>query len=143
MTKLAGRRLLVVDPHIDTLELLTIAFEAEGATVVTATSALAAITLLNDTPFHGLLSEVVLPDMNGYELLHQLQVTVIPSQPHLTAIAMTGWGRATIGQEVQAAGYAEYFEKPVDLEQLIATLATLTQPAADPQPKSSPSLVCR
>lgn len=126
MARLANRRLLVVDCHIDTLELFKVAFEAEGATVVTVTSASDVFTTLDQGQFHGLLCKIVLPDLNGWELLRRVR-TKAQKWSKIPAIAVTGFVTQTTEQDIQAAGYAGYFPKPVDLDELIAAIAALTQ----------------
>lgn len=129
MAKLAHRQLLVVDHDIDTLELFKFVLEAEGATVVEARSALDALETLDKRQFHGLLSDIVLPDLNGCEFLHQVQTKAALKHAEIPAIAVTGLITQTIEQDVQAAGYAGYFPKPVDLDELIPVISTLTHPS--------------
>ena len=126
MARLANQRLLVVDYHRDTLDLFKVAFEAEGATVVTVTSASDALTTLDKEHFHSLLCEIVLPDLNGWDLLHRVR-TKAQKWSNIPAIAVTGFVTQTTEQDTQVAGYAGYFPKPVDLDELIAAMAALTQ----------------
>lgn len=128
MARLADRRLLVVDYHVDTLELFKVAFEAEGATVVAVTSASDALTTLNQGQFHGLLCEIVLPDLDGWDLLRQVRSKAAYKQRNIPTIVVTGLVTQITEQNLQAAGYAGYFSKPVDLDELIAAMAILTQP---------------
>lgn len=113
---------------MDTLELFKVALEAEGATVVAVTSALAALTTLNQGEFHGLLCDIVLPDLNGWDFLRRVRTTA-QAWRNLPALAVTGYVTPTIEQDVQAAGYRGYLLKPVDLNALIAALAALTEPS--------------
>lgn len=126
MARLANQRLLVVDYHIDTLELFKVAFEAEGATVVTATSASDVLTTLDKEQFHSLLCEIVLPDLNGWDLLRRVR-TNAQKWSNIPAIAVTSFVTQTTEHDTQVAGYAGYFPKPVDLDELIAAMAVLTR----------------
>ncbi|MBD1913451.1 response regulator [Leptolyngbya sp. FACHB-8] len=128
MAKLSPCRLLVVDQYVDTSELFTFALETAGASVVTVSSATEALRALDESHFHGLLCEIVLPDMDGCELLRRLRTGTKKYWQYLPAIAITGFVTRTIQQEVLAAGYSAYMAKPVDLDQLIAAIATLIQP---------------
>lgn len=127
MARLTNRRLLVVDNHMDTLELFKVAFEAEGATVVAVTSASDALTTLDKEQFHSLLCEIVLPDLNGWDLLRRVR-TKAQKWSNIPAIAVTGFVTQTTEQDIQAAGYVGYFPKPVDLDELVAAMAALTHP---------------
>lgn len=126
MARLANRRLLIVDHHIDTLDLFKVAFEAEGATVVTVTSASDALTTLDKEQFHSLLCEIVLPDLNGWDLLRRVRSKTAQNQGNIPAIAVTGFVTQTTEQDIQAAGYVGYFPKPVDLDELIVAMAALS-----------------
>jgi len=127
VARLANRRLLLVDYHIDTLELLKVAFEVEGATVVAVTSASDALTTLDREHFHGLLCEIVLPDLNGWDLLRRVRSKTAQKQSNIPAIAVTGLVTQTTQQHTQAAGYTGYFPKPVNLDELVAAMVALTQ----------------
>lgn len=126
MARLAHRQLLVVDSNVDTLELFKVAFQGEGAIVVTVTSASEALTTLHQRPFHGLLSELVLPDLSGWDFLRRVRSQTALKQELIPAIAVTGLVTQTTEQDIQVAGYAGYFPKPVELDELIAAMAVLT-----------------
>lgn len=128
MATLSPCRLLIVDQYVDTSELFTFTLEAAGASVVTVPSAAEALRALDESYFHGLLCEIVLPDMNGCELLRHLRANTTKYWRSLPAIAITGFVTKTIQQEVLASGYSAYMAKPVDLDQLITTIATFIQP---------------
>ena len=76
--KLTGIRVLAVDDEADSLSLLAFILEQEGAKVTTATSATEAIKILSESTFDLLISDIGMPDVNGYELMRQIRS--MPSQ---------------------------------------------------------------
>jgi CheY-like chemotaxis protein len=108
-------RLLVVEDHIDTVELLASLLEMRGHIVKTARSVGDALALASAETFDMVLSDVGLPDASGYDLMKRLRETTT-----MKGIAMSGWGRAEDIARSHEAGFTEHLTKPVQL----ATLET-------------------
>jgi CheY-like chemotaxis protein len=106
-------RLLLVEDHPDTAEILSRLLRAGGYQVQTAHSATAALQLASSSRFDLLVSDVGLPDATGYELMHQLQ-----SLYGLKGIAMTGYGMEEDLRKGREAGFSEHLVKPIDLAKL-------------------------
>lgn len=109
-----GLRLLVVDDHEDTAELLAGLLEMRGHEVKTAATVGAALRMMMMEPFDILLSDVGLPDASGYDLVRTLR----DQRSDVKAIAMSGWGRPEDIAQSQAAGFVEHLTKPVLLKNL-------------------------
>src|SRR5689334_521513 len=92
-------RLLVVEDHADSAELLAELLESQGHMVRVAASASEAIALANQQSFDVVVSDVGLPDASGYELMEQLRT-------RMKGIAMTGKGRASDIEAGRAAGFS-------------------------------------
>lgn len=106
-------RLLVVEDHIDSAELLAELLEHNGHTVRVATTASDAIAAASEQPFDVVVSDVGLPDASGYELMQQLR-----ERFPIKGIAMTGSGRQSDIDAGRAAGFSVYLTKPVSLQRL-------------------------
>ncbi|MBN2370524.1 MAG: sigma-54-dependent Fis family transcriptional regulator [Vicinamibacteria bacterium] len=111
-------RVLLIDDDPGTLASLSRAFALEGYVVDTASAASQAFERLAAEPVEAILSDVVMPGMNGLEFLAEIRRRV----PEVPVILMSG--QATIEMAVQATrlGALDFVEKPVGLERLLLTL---------------------
>ncbi|MBN2188370.1 MAG: response regulator [Chitinispirillaceae bacterium] len=83
-----NRRILVVDDEADVLEFLRMDLEPLGWEVATALSAAEAVRELESRDYFCVLSDIAMPDMDGYEFMSLLQEKKIPSE----VLLMTGFG---------------------------------------------------
>ncbi|MBD2081251.1 response regulator [Leptolyngbya sp. FACHB-17] len=118
---LQALRILVVDDNQDSREMMIAALEAEGAEVIAAESAQAALITLSTWKPNLLISDIRMPDADGYSFLKALRSRSIT----IPAIAVTAFAREDDRQEALAAGYQSHLSKPIDLELLYSTIATL------------------
>lgn len=109
----SGLRLLVVEDHSDTAELLGSLLKLRGHDVVIANNVEDALRLASETPFDLVVSDVGLPDATGYDLMRELR-----ERMPIRGIAVSGWGRPEDIAKSRAAGFAEHLTKPVRLEKL-------------------------
>jgi DNA-binding NtrC family response regulator len=86
--KESNRRILVVDDEADVLEFLRMDLEALGWEVATVPSAAEAVRELESRAYFCVLSDIAMPDMDGYEFMNLLQEKQIPSE----ILLMTGFG---------------------------------------------------
>lgn len=113
-----GVRLLIVEDHPDTAELLASLLELRGYEVKTAGSVAEALELATAERFDLVLSDVGLPDESGYTLMRKLRA-MMP----IKGIAMSGWGRdQDIALSIDA-GFLEHLTKPVAMKKLELALA--------------------
>ncbi len=112
-TESTGLRLLIVEDHRDTAELLSSLLELRGHHVTIAASVEDALRLANETPFDMVVSDVGLPDATGYDLMRELR-TRMP----ILGIAISGWGRPEDIAKSREAGFSEHLTKPVGLQKL-------------------------
>jgi two-component system, chemotaxis family, CheB/CheR fusion protein len=110
-------RLLLVEDHVDSAELLAEMLQSHGHTVSVATSVSAALTLASEQEFDVIVSDVGLPDASGYDLMQQIRA-LYP----MKGIAVTGSGRASDVERGRAAGFSMHLVKPVTLRRLEAAL---------------------
>ncbi|WP_017319284.1 response regulator [Mastigocladopsis repens] len=123
--KLDGLRLLVVDDDADARELLTCLFSWEGAEIITATSAVEALDALAGFQPDILISDIRLPDEDGYSLLLKVRNLDVSQGGKIPAIALT----ADAGEEYRiralSAGFDRYIAKPIDLDELSSVVKSL------------------
>ena len=110
-------RLLVVEDHLDSAELLAELLQNHGHTVRIATTASDAIAIANEQTFDVVVSDLGLPDASGYELMQQLRARF-----PIKGIAMTGNGRASDIEAGRRAGFSMHLTKPVSLSRLAQAL---------------------
>jgi signal transduction histidine kinase/CheY-like chemotaxis protein len=120
---LTGIRVLVVDDEPDNLELLDFVLTQEGAIVTTVNCATEALAIIAENPPDILISDIGMPDMDGYELLRQ--VRALPSQQNkpLKAIALTAFAQPEDQERMLTAGFQAYLSKPCNLVDLITAIA--------------------
>lgn len=106
-------RILAVENHPDTREVLTALLESLGHIVIVAASMRAALTLAACSHCDVLVSDIDLSDGNGWELLSQLDLP----RP-MYAIAMSGHGTTSDRNRSKAAGFRHHLVKPMGFEQL-------------------------
>lgn len=106
-------RLLLVEDHLDTAELLADLLERRGHDVTIAASVGDALRLVETEPFDLVVSDVGLPDATGYDLMRALRATTT-----IKGIAMSGWGRAEDIARSREAGFSEHLTKPILLQAL-------------------------
>jgi len=124
MRLLDRMRVLVVDAHADSREVLAVMLNMYGAEVVTAMSASEAYELLRRAPVDLLVSDLGLPGLDGYELIRQLREMERESgRTRMPAIALTGHGSADAHDGALAAGYHAHIIKPVAPDRLAAVIA--------------------
>ncbi len=128
---LAGTRVLAVDDDPDTCTALAMLLESHGADVRTAQSADDALRALRAWHADVVVSDIAMPDVDGYELLQRLQRFEREGGVRLPAIALTAQARAEDRASALAAGFAVHLAKPVEPAQLIGAVAALIADAED------------
>lgn len=116
--KQATLRLLVVEDHYHTLDVLARLLRRAGHTIVTASTVAAAKELAATQSFDLVISDIGLPDGSGNELMQSLH-----TQHGLRGIALTGYGMEEDERRARESGFVAHLTKPVDFAQLRRTLA--------------------
>jgi PAS domain S-box-containing protein len=123
---LQGVKVLVVDDEPDTLELLRIVLELSGALVVTANSAAKALERLEETDPDVLLSDIGMPDKDGFDLIREVRSLPPERGGRVPAVALTAYTRAEDRTTTLAAGFDMHIPKPVQPADVVAAVANLT-----------------
>jgi signal transduction histidine kinase len=122
---LTGHSVLVVDDEDDTLELVRVILQSSGAQIKTATSAAEALTLLREFQPDILVSDISMPEMDGYQLIEKIRQ--LPSQKggNIPAIALTAYAGEANQQQALQAGFQGHLAKPLDPEALVNEIKNL------------------
>jgi PAS domain S-box-containing protein len=119
-------RILVVDDERDTLDLLTMDLIQYGARVTGVTSAAEALSLLEQTRFDLLISDLAMPETDGYALIQQVRKRESGRKKRLPAVALTAYARAQDRMRAIMAGYNTHVAKPVEANELVTVVASLS-----------------
>ncbi|ODG97472.1 hybrid sensor histidine kinase/response regulator [Nostoc sp. KVJ20] len=124
---LNGIRVLVVDDDADSRDFVAFVLEQDGAFVIAVSSAYEALQTLAEVKLDVLVSDISMPDMDGYMLIHQVR-NLIPEQGgQIPAIALTAFARNDDQQEALKAGFQIHLPKPLNPEELVAAIAQLLE----------------
>ena len=133
LPSLKGLRVLVVDDEAETRHLLSEMLTRFGAQVTVVASAVEALTALFAVPAAErptiLVSDIMMPGEDGYTLIRQVrdmekigEQSVAP----IPAVALTAYARVEDRMRALAAGFQMHLSKPVEPDELIAVVASLT-----------------
>jgi signal transduction histidine kinase len=124
---LQGLDVLIVEDSPDTLLLLSTIFRREGANVTTAASAAEALQSAVTKRPNIIVSDIGMPEVDGYQLLEQLRI--LPGLSDVPAIAISGYASEEDRERALAVGYLALVPKPVDLDALFTLIQDLKAPA--------------
>ncbi|MFN2497917.1 MAG: ATP-binding protein [Pyrinomonadaceae bacterium] len=122
--------ILVVDDSAETTDMLGRLLQLEGAFVESARSGAEALEIARRENFDLVVSDISMPEMDGYQLLQKLRE--LPSMANVPAVALTGYGRGADIERALAEGFAEHLTKPLDLDQLLQIVRRLTDEKTTP-----------
>ena len=123
-TPLCDLTILIVDDHADTVKLLTLVLERAGASVVSASSAAQAILRLDGMVPDVLVTDLGMPEQDGYDLLRSIRSMQLRDFP---AIAFSAHHDAVEMARTTAAGFDLHLPKPVRPSVFIERLTQLVQ----------------
>jgi len=124
---LFGLKVLVVEDSADTLALLKTIFVQQGAQVSTATTAAEALSLLKSITPDIIVSDIGMPDTDGFELLQKIRE--LPELENTPAIAISGYASEADRKQALGVGYRALMAKPVDVDALFELIHSLKMPA--------------
>lgn len=124
-TSLEGLVVLVIDDEPDALDLLKRVLGRSGATVLAAPSARAGLEILQREKPDILLSDIGMPDEDGYTLIRQVRSLKPKQGGQIPAAAVSAFARPEDRTQALRAGYQMHVAKPVDPTELTAVVASL------------------
>ena len=126
LPNLSGITILVVDDESDALDLVTMELTACGAKVSAYLSAVEALEALQTPGFDLLISDINMPELDGYHFIRKIRAGEAASQTRkLPAVALTGHARAQDRMRALIAGYDTHVAKPIETNELLTVVASL------------------
>ncbi len=123
---LMGIQVLIVDDNDDTRDFFSFVLEHFGAIVTTAASANEALKALAKSKPDILLSDIGMPEINGYMLIQQVRALEAEAgEKQLPAIALTAYAGEINQQQALKAGFQQHIVKPVAPEDLLLAISNL------------------
>jgi CheY-like chemotaxis protein len=122
--RLLGLRLLLVEDHRDTADLMRTVLERHGAAVRVVESLAGALDALGRLDVDVLLSDIAMPDGNGYELLDRLRADEqARGRVPVPAVAVTAFAGAEDRARASASGFQHFAAKPIEPVELVEAVA--------------------
>jgi two-component system CheB/CheR fusion protein len=116
--------ILLVEDHYDTRQAFAAILRSWGHEVATSDSAASALRVLDERPVDVVVSDIGLPDRNGYDLVAEAR----ERRPGLATIAVSAYFTAADQDRGNDAGFDMFFAKPVDLTALRHVLERIERP---------------
>ncbi len=129
--ELRGMRIMVVDDDDDSRELVAAALESAGAEVVKADSARTAYELVQRVKPDLLISDIGMPNEDGYSLMRRVRLLPEREGGGVPAIALTAYARSEDARAALEAGYQQHVGKPVAPEPLRAAAVEVVRTARE------------
>ncbi len=115
-------RILLVDDDVFLLDTLRNGLSLKGYQCETAMNAMTALELISKNTFHGMVTDIILPDMMGFELTEKVKKL----EPDMVVIIMTGFIDEFSYKDAMEAGASDFIKKPFSLKELIARIEHAT-----------------
>jgi hypothetical protein len=123
--ELYGLKILVVDDDVDTRELIEWVLKRVGAEVTSVGSAREALEVLEREKPHILVSDIAMPEEDGYALLKKIRTLPPESGGRIPAIALTAHSLVQDRLQSLRAGFQSHVPKPVVPEELVEVVASI------------------
>jgi PAS domain S-box-containing protein len=124
---LAGMSVLVVDDEPDMRDLLKVTLKSYGAVVVAAASAAEALAILEQFQPQVLVSDIGMPNVDGYTLIQNVRQLPADKGGATPAIALTAYVGEVDQQQAFAAGFQKHIAKPIEPEELVKAILDLSR----------------
>lgn len=122
---LGGVRVLVVDDHTDSRDLLSMVLGDCGARVLTASSVKEAIELMGRERIDVLVSDIGMPLEDGYDLIRKVRSLALDEGGGVPALALTAYADEQDRQRALSSGFQQHLSKPIEPADLIAAVSSL------------------
>jgi PAS domain S-box-containing protein len=125
--ELNGLRVLIVDDEADSRELLQLILEECGSEVKAAGSAKEALLALTEERFDVLVSDIGMPEFDGYYLIKEVRALPAENNGRIPAVALTAYARIEDRVRALTSGFQVHAAKPVEPVELAAIVASLAK----------------
>jgi PAS domain S-box-containing protein len=125
LPNLSGTRVLIVEDNRDSLDMLRVVVSSSGAEVKTAISSEEALHVIDEWIPDVLISDIGLPDEDGYTLIGKIRRLLPEPERHIPAIALTGYAGVQEVRRARASGFQMYLTKPAEPAKLVKAVARL------------------
>ncbi|MBN3958106.1 response regulator [Nostoc sp. NMS8] len=115
--------ILVVDDDTDSREFVAFVLEQAGAIVTSVASGIEALQAIEKSTPNLIVSDIGMPDMDGYMLLQQIRAQLPASQ--VPAIALTAYAGEFDRTQALQAGFQQHLAKPIEPAEIVTTVARL------------------
>ena len=115
--------MLVVDDDPEARELIRRVLSQSKAVVFVAASAADALEVLAREKLDVLVSDIGMPDVDGYQLIRTVREQLKLDGTELPAVAVTAYARSQDRTRAMLAGYQMHIAKPIEPQELLATVA--------------------
>jgi PAS domain S-box-containing protein len=122
---LTGLHILVIDDEADSRDFVAFVLEQAGASVSTVATASEGFFALTQSLPDVLVSDIGMPDMDGYMLMQQIRALPSEQGGWVKAIALTAYAGDFNQQQALQAGFQQHVSKPVEPEELVRTIQAL------------------
>ncbi|MEH2209949.1 PAS domain-containing hybrid sensor histidine kinase/response regulator [Nostoc sp.] len=124
---LNGLQILVVDDNADTRELIVFILEKSGGQVRAVSSVGEALEALKRLKPHVLVSDIGMPDEDGYSLIRKVRAQEAEQEEKILAVALTAFARDEEHMLALQAGFQVHVSKPIEPEELVKVVANLAK----------------
>ena len=127
IVRLDGLHVLLVEDDEDSRKLLGTMLKRYGARVTATKSAKEALSVFEGELPDVMISDIGMPDQDGYELIRKLRAMPAEKGGRIPAIALTGYASKKDRERALAAGYHQHIAKPIEQAEMIAAIAALVR----------------
>ncbi|MDZ8225049.1 ATP-binding protein [Nostoc sp. ChiVER01] len=127
LSALRGLQILVVDDSPDTRELVTFILQQSGAEVISVSSVAEALEALVRLKPDVLVSDIGMPDEDGYALIRTLRISEAAREKKIPAVALTAFARDEESKLALEAGFHVHLSKPIEPDKLVTVVANLVK----------------
>lgn len=125
LQSLKGLRVLVIDDNIDFSDLIILLLQPYGVEVQTASLAQQALKIFVQWQPDVLVSDIALPNEDGYDLIQQVRTSAGERGEVVLAIAVTAYANEKMLQRALSKGFDLWFTKPLNFDEFLAVLSCL------------------
>ncbi len=130
---LAGLQVLVVDDDADSRDFVTFILQQDGAKVIAVSSAGEALQALVQAKPDVLVSDISMPDIDGYMLMRQVRAYTPEEGGQIPAIALTAFAKKYDQQQALESGFQMHLPKPINSEELVPAIVKLLETEENPE----------